>query len=88
MAAHVPNIRAQCERLTLEVKGMLIMNDVPGECITIGILKNKDLEGNDILSQVIIKIILISTGHNLIINFFSTIITCLFFLECEQQQKK
>lgn len=52
VAAHVPNIKAQCEKLTLEVKGVLILNKIPMECITIAILKNKDLKGNDILSQV------------------------------------
>ncbi|KAL0275666.1 UNVERIFIED_CONTAM: hypothetical protein PYX00_003456 [Menopon gallinae] len=51
VAAHVPAIRSLCERLTLEVKGMLILNKIPLDCITIATLKNKDLQGNDILSQ-------------------------------------
>ncbi|KAK6628104.1 hypothetical protein RUM44_010586 [Polyplax serrata] len=51
VATYVPTIRAHCERLTLEVKGVLISNKIPMECITIAILKNKDLKGNDILSQ-------------------------------------
>lgn len=53
VAAHVPKIRALCESLTLEVKGMLILNKIPSDCITISVLKNRDIQGNNILSQVI-----------------------------------
>ena len=51
LAAHIPALRRSLESVVYRTQGMLEANNC-GKAMTVGNLKNKDLEGNELSSQV------------------------------------
>lgn len=49
----LPNIRGILEALILKVKNLIVINDCT-DALFMGIMKNIDIKGDEILSQVII----------------------------------
>lgn len=52
----LPNIRGILEALILKVKNVIVMNGCT-DALFMGIMKNMDIRGEEIMSQVIINII-------------------------------
>lgn len=59
----LPNIRGILEALILKVKNLIVINGCT-DALFMGIMKNIDIKGEEIMSQVIIVIVILS---NLII---------------------